>query len=190
MTQLSSRPSATNYNPTACLMACSYLHLNSSKETKVQAAQRGFLQRGASGRGSRGSGCVGERFGATSGAGRLGPAGRVPRPEARDFGGARGALKTRARQCLWPGCRERQAWGKARCISNGPGTATGRQLGPLRNGGKAGGARGLKEQGAEGLHGPCGGSGGGVAALPGARGSSGSCASRQAPASRGGRAGG
>lgn len=44
MTQLSSRPSTTNYNPTVCLMARSYLHLNSSKETGVQAAQRGSLQ--------------------------------------------------------------------------------------------------------------------------------------------------
>ncbi|XP_063568837.1 uncharacterized protein LOC134759588 [Pongo abelii] len=44
MTQLSSRQSTTNYNPTACLMARSYLQLNSSNETGVLAAQRGSLE--------------------------------------------------------------------------------------------------------------------------------------------------
>ncbi|XP_078184023.1 uncharacterized protein LOC118154608 [Callithrix jacchus] len=175
-------------------MARSYLHLNSSNETDMQAFQRGSsgTERGVRKR-SRRSGCVGERLGATSSAGRLGPAGRVPRPEPGDFGGARGALGTRPDHASGPGAGRGSGRARPAVSQTDRGrrlTLTGRQPGPLGLEGKAGGDRGLKEQGKEGLHGPCGGSGGGVAAVPGERGSRGCSESREPPASRGGLAGG
>ncbi|XP_031792274.1 uncharacterized protein LOC113220386 [Piliocolobus tephrosceles] len=139
MTQLSSRPSATNYNPTACLMACSYLHLNSSKEARVQAAQRGSLQteRGVRQRVAR----VWLRRGEVRGdewgwaAGACWPR---PSPGAERFRRGSGRYEDQSQTVPLARVPGEAAWGKARFISNGQGTATGRQLGPLRNGGKVG----------------------------------------------------